>query len=456
MIVPSMEKERSLLRQFNPSHCFTELPKNNEIPATLWDDLRRVRPDLLETIFRQFQTERKTHLPPIFPLAQRLERVQTDRWFGFSPQTAKYIASGKLGLLLLAGGMGSRLGHDLPKGTFPIAPVSGKSLFQIHFEKLCRLWQHYGNPLPLYVMTSRTTHEETVKYLAQNQYFGYPEEKVTIFPQGEMPALNAEDGTLFLASPERLFFGPDGHGGLISALLEHGMYETMRSLGVETLQTFHVDNPLVPMGQEQLVDFHLRAESEMTSVAVEKSEPLERVGNLVQSEDGRVCVVEYMDFPESLAKKRDATGQLLFWAGSIGIHLIQVDFLHRMALQMQEKDDFLPFHVPLKKITTIDGEIFAIKPERFIFDLLPYARNPVVVQASREEVFTTLKKEPEPVREALSQLYTHWLRRLGEPVPEETWVEISPQDALCWEDLRKKKETGEKIPCLYGKKGREW
>ncbi|MDO4585425.1 MAG: UTP--glucose-1-phosphate uridylyltransferase [Planctomycetia bacterium] len=453
MPVSSLERARSLLRQFNPSHRFAELAENTEIPATLRHDLARIDPNLLEKIFRQFQAEQKTPLPKILPLTQRLERLETGRWFGFSRKAEAYIASGKLGLLLLAGGMGSRLGHDLPKGTFPIAPVSGKSLFQIHFEKLCRLWKHYGNPLPLFVMTSRVTHEETVEYLAQNRYFGYPASSITIFPQGEMPALCAEDGTLFLASPQRLFFGPDGHGGLISALLEHGMYERMKSLGVETLQTFHVDNPLVPVGQEQLVDFHLRAESEMTSVAVEKMEPLERVGNLVQREDGRVCVVEYLDFPESLAVQRDAAGKLLFWAGSIGIHLIQVDFLRRMALQMREKDDFLPFHVPLKKITTVDGELFAIKPERFIFDLLPYARNPVVVEASREEVFTTLKKEPEPVREDLSRLYRSWFSRAGVSVPQEGWVEISPRDALCQDDLRRLREKGENIPWLWKKRG---
>lgn len=445
MVIPSLEKERLLLKRFNPSHRFTEVSENTKISAGLRRDLQRICPELLPKLFQQFQAEREKPAWNISPLTQRLERLQTDRWFGFSSKTAEYIASGKLGLLLLAGGVGSRLGHDMPKGTFPIAPVTGKSLFQIHFEKLCRLWKHYGNPLPLYVMTSRATHEETVEFLAQNRYFGYPAERVKIFSQGEMPALNADDGTLFLASPHQLFFGPDGHGGLITALLEHGVYDTMKSLGVETLQTFHVDNPLVPTGHEQLVDFHLRAESEMTSVAVEKKEPLERVGNLVQREDGCVCVVEYLDFPDSLAEKKDSAGKLLFWAGSIGIHLIQVEFLHRMALQMKEKEDFLPFHLPLKKIMTIDGAIFAIKPERFIFDLLPYARNPVVVQAAREEVFTTLKKEPEPVREDLSRLYGHWIRRLGLPAPPDSWLEFSPEDILCWDELREKWENNGKM-----------
>ncbi|MBQ6108236.1 MAG: UTP--glucose-1-phosphate uridylyltransferase, partial [Thermoguttaceae bacterium] len=352
--------------------------------------------------------------------------------------------AGKAGIVILAGGMGSRLGRLEPKGTFPITPVTGKSLFQVHTEKIAVLRRHYGVNIPTYIMTNRVSHEPTVEYFRENQWFGLPEKDFFFFPQGDLPALNPQDGSVFYDANGNICVGPDGHGGLITALQTSGAADDMRARGIETINTFHVDNPIALVLNERFLEEHLNRESEMSSVIVQTNDGLELVGNLVRGDaEGKTLrVVEYFDFPESLGTETDSAGGLKYWAGSIGIHLIQLDFLERMARRIQEEPGFLPYHLPIKKINTRNGEEWGIKPERFIFDVLPYAKNPVAARVDRLEAFATLKKEPEPVRDHLSALYASWLRRAGAVVPENARVEIAPSFALDAETVREKVPAG--------------
>ena len=318
-----------------------------------------------------------------------------------------------------------------------MGPLSEKSLFQIHFEKLNVLRKHYEAPLRVYMMTSRATHEDTLQYLDECDYFGFPAGDVFFFTQGELPAIHPETGALFTAPDGSVVCGPDGHGGLITALESSGAYEHIQRCGIETLCTFHVDNPLVPLGHEGMLGLHLERQSDMSSLAVDKGSALERVGNIVhpRANSPAVEVVEYIDFPEEYAHRTLPDGSLAFWAGSIGVHLIQVYFLREMCRRIQGEPDFLPYHLPLKKIRTAAGYEMGIKPERFIFDILPYARNPVVLRAERNEVFATLKDDAEVVRTHLSALYAGWLRRAGSRIPENAMVEIAPSFALFYQQL---------------------
>lgn len=399
-------------------------------------------------LFRQFQESgsRKTAgiLDEVWPLGDDFIDLPRFQIFHLSPRAEQFIRAGKAGVVILAGGMGSRLGRLEPKGTFPITPVTGKSLFQVHAEKIAVLRRHYGVNLPTYIMTNRVSHEPTIEYFRENRWFGLPEEDFFFFPQGDLPALDPKDGSVFYDANGKVCVGPDGHGGLITALQTSGAADDMRARGIETINTFHVDNPIALVLNERFLDEHLLRESEMSSVIVEKNDGLELVGNLVHGDaEGKTLrVVEYFDFPESLAKETTPAGGLKYWAGSVGIHLIQLDFLDRMARRIQEEPGFLPYHLPLKKIQTREGEEWGLKPERFIFDVLPYAKDPVAARADRLDAFATLKKEPEPVRDHLSALYTSWLRRAGAVVPENARVEIAPSFALDAETVREKVPAG--------------
>ena len=255
-----------------------------------------------------------------------------------------------------------------------------------------------------------------------------------------MPAVDATTGKLLLAEKDSLFLSPDGHGGTVAALAASGAIEHMRRRGIEHLFYLQVDNPLTPIGDAEFIGYHLLAESELTSMAVAKQTPQDRLGNFAMI-DGRLQVIEYSDFPDDVAEQRDADGSLVFWAGSIAVHMFSVAFLER-ALALK---DALPFHVAHKKVPYIDdaGRLVepkqpnALKFERFIFDLLPHAKNPLVVEYAEEEVFAPLKNAPgaerdtpEYVQRFMIAQHRRWLEAAGTHVADGVPVEISPLWAL--------------------------
>lgn len=346
------------------------------------------------------------------------------------------LAAGEIGVLLVAGGQGSRLGFDHPKGLFPIGPISGATLLQIHFEKALAISRRYGAPVPIYMMTSPVTHDEQVEFLDRHQRFGLAADDVILFQQGTMPAVDAKSGRLLLAAKDSLFLSPDGHGGTVAALAASGAIKHMRRRGIKHLFYFQVDNPLTPVADPDFVGHHLITGSELTSVAIAKQAPEDRLG-VFAIVDGRMQIIEYSDLPADVAEKRDADGSLIFWAGSIAVHMFSVAFLERMlALK-----DALPFHIARKKVPFVDddgrlvepAEPNALKFERFIFDLLPHARNPQVVEYAETDVFAPLKNAPgasrdtpEYVQQFMIAQHRKWLEAAGTSVAEGALVEISP------------------------------
>jgi UDP-N-acetylglucosamine/UDP-N-acetylgalactosamine diphosphorylase len=346
------------------------------------------------------------------------------------------LAAGEIGVLLTAGGQGSRLGFDHPKSLYPIGPVSGASLLQIHLEKALAAGRRYGKPVPVYMMTSPISHDEQVAFLDEHARFGLPADDLVVFCQGTMPAVDAATGQLLLAEKDSLFLSPDGHGGTVAALADSGAIRHMHDRGIRHLFYLQVDNPLVPICDPEMIGYHLLARSELTSMAVAKQGPHDKVGNFV-SIDERVQVIEYSDFPADVAERRDSDGSLVFWAGSIAVHVFAVSFIER-ALAMQ---DALPFHVARKKVPHLDAagrriepaEPNALKFERFIFDLLPLAENAIVVEYAEEDVFAPLKNAPGPDRDTaqyvqrfMIEQQRRWLASAGVRVAGGVPVEISP------------------------------
>jgi len=391
---------------------------------------------------------RSAEPPPAMRLADRQRGAAGG--LGITPAAARErgeaaLAAGQVGVLLVAGGQGSRLGFDHPKGMYPIGPVSGASLLQIHIEKAVVLAQRHGHGVPVYLMTSPVTHDEQLAFLAKHNHFGLAPDDLVVFCQGAMPAVDRQTGQVLLADKDQLFLSPDGHGGTIAALAKNlgaagGAIDHMRRRGIEHLFYLQVDNPLAPIGDAELIGYHLLAESELTSMAIAKQQPQDKLGNFAMV-DGKLNVIEYIDMPDDVAQQTDAEGNLRFWAGSIAVHVFAVEFLQRM-LKLK---DALPFHIANKIVPHLgeDGmridpdEPNALKFERFIFDLLPQAARPIVVEYAEAEVFAPLKNAPGApkdteayVQQFLVDQHRGWLADAGAQVSPDVTVEISPLWAL--------------------------
>ncbi len=361
-----------------------------------------------------------------------------------------------VGVILVAGGQGTRLGFPHPKGMFPLGPVSQATLFRIHCEKVLAASRRYGYGVPLCIMTSPATHEETVDYLEKNERFGLSPDDVFVFCQGTMPALSLDDGKILMDGKASIARSPDGHGGMLAAISrqENGssVLERLQQRGIEQFFYFQVDNPLVQICSPEFLGYHLASGSEFTCQVIRKRFPTDRVGNVVQVDD-RLYVIEYSDLPESVAKRTNPDGSLQIWAGSIAVHVISAALLDRMS----KSRNSLPFHIAKKKVPYIDvqtGELRqpsepnAIKLERFVFDLLPSARNAVVVEVDIPNHYAPLKNaagspsdSPETVQRQLSDLHTDWLRQAGAVVAPNTPIEISPLFADSPEAVKEKVEA---------------
>lgn len=389
---------------------------------------------------------------------ERLPRTDSER-IARRPAIARgeaLLDAGQVAVVIVAGGQGTRLGFDGPKGTYPIGPVSGASLFQIHAEKVLALSRRHGALVPLYIMTSPQNFQDTREFFQANDNFGL--DHVRFFIQGQMPAVDRESGKLLLADPDHLALSPDGHGGTLRALATPAAdggpscLEEMRDRGVTTVFYFQVDNPLVQVADPAFLGLHALAGAEVSFKVVEKILPDERVGVVVTSE-GRPLVIEYSDLPESLAKARTPDNTLRYWAGSIAIHVFDRGFLERLA----EGGGRLPFHRAFKKVPYLDASGQRIAPdapnavkfEQFIFDTLPLAERFTIVETDRLVEFEPLKnaegaESPRSVRERMTGLFASWLESAGATVTRDEDgtvpfpIEISPLFALDATELRAK------------------
>jgi len=358
------------------------------------------------------------------------------------------IAAGKVAAFVVAGGQGTRLGFDGPKGDFPISPVRNKTLFQIFADSIAAASQKYHTHCPWYVMTSPLNNSQTKVIFRTNNYYGLDEKNVFIFQQGTLPNFSPE-GKILLADKSTIACSPDGHGGSLRALYQSGALDDMKKRGVEYLSYWQVDNPLINIFDPLFIGLHALDKAEMSSKALIKSGPKEKVGNFCLV-DGRVTVIEYSDLPDELAERRNPDGSLAFELGSIAIHIINRTFVEKL----NAGDFSLPLHRAVKKIKHIDDEgnpteSDGIKLESFVFDALPLASKSVILQTVRSEEFAPTKNATGPDSAEITwQMITaraaDWLESAGVTIPRkpdgsaDCLIEIAPSFALEKEDIKKK------------------
>lgn len=375
---------------------------------------------------------------PAHPTPAERDRQQAARALG-----EEALRAGRVAALLVAGGQGTRLGFAHPKGMFPCGPLSKKSLFQWFAEQLTARGRKVGHEIPYLIMTSPATHAETVAFWTEHQRFGLAEHQLRFFCQGQLPAVDATTRQFLLSSPDQLALSPDGHGGLLRALLHSGLVADLEAQGIDLIYYHQVDNPTVKLCDPEFIGWHLLERAEVSTKVVAKRSAEERMGVAVNLA-GRCQIIEYSDLPADVARQTNPDGSLKIWAGSTAMHVFSLPFLKSMAATGVN----LPFHIASKAVPYLDpttGVLVqpaapnALKFERFIFDVLPLAERSLIVETDRPIEFNPIKNKagedsPQTATAALEQLHRGWLRQHGVTIADQVPVEISPLRALEPED----------------------
>ena len=354
----------------------------------------------------------------------------------------KELRAGRVAALLVAGGQGSRLGYDGPKGCFSIGPVTGAPLFYFHARKILARTIRYGRAIPFYVMTSEANNAATVKCFEENDYFGLNPDDVFFFTQGMWPGMT-KDGKIILDAPGHVFMSPDGHGGLIAALKKSGALDDMKKRGIKSVFFFQVDNPLVEIADPAFIGYHVLNKSEYSLKLCAKRDPKEKVG--VPMQFGKTFrMVEYTEMTDEQCNRKGKDGQLYFLYGSPAIHVFDRAFLQR------EAGKAMPLHLAFKKIPFVDAKGQVVKPdapngykfEKFIFDILPNAKAAAFLAFDQKDEFSPVKNaeggdSPATCKADMQAKWKKWLAEAGVEVKGDLPIEIDPAYAVDAADLKR-------------------
>jgi len=303
----------------------------------------------------------------------------------------KALSEGKVAALLLAGGMGTRLGSDKPKGETNLGFQKEIYIFQRHIECLLEVAERCGKVPPLYIMTSEKNDAETQRFFKEKKYFGYPEEEVMFFQQ-EMAAAVDYNGKILKEEAGRLATSPNGNGGWFSSLAKAGYLDDLHKRGIQWINIFAVDNVLQKICDPAFVGATLLSGSESGSKVVRKVEPHEKMGVLCK-EDGKPSIVEYYEMSNEMAEATNADGELTYAFGVILNYLFKVDKLEEIVAAK------LPVHVVEKKIPYINASGELVKPEEpngykfetLVVDMIRMMDNTVPYEVVREKEFAPVK-----------------------------------------------------------------
>ena len=321
----------------------------------------------------------------------------------------KAIKEGKLAAVTMAGGQGTRLGHNGPKGTFDIGLDSHKSLFELLCDTLKDASKKYDVQIPWFIMTSKENNEQTIEFFKKNKYFGY-EKNIYFFVQGQLPMLDTE-GKILLGEDGFVKLASDGHGGVYESLVKSGMVNKMKELGVDWIFIGGIDNCLVKMVDPVLMGMAISKNVQAAVKSVVKANPHEKVGVFCKK-NGKPGVVEYSEISEEMAEATDKNGELLYGESHILCNLFSLNSVERMG------SNPLPYHVAFKKATYIDKDGNKIVPdgpnaykfEAFLFDAFGELDNMAVLRVKREEEFAPVKNatgvdSPETAKKLYEDFY---------------------------------------------------
>ncbi len=389
-----LEKIKKLLKKYGQEHLLLKYDEmNDEQKEYLLNQIEDIDFDLMKNLYEKASKPVDFEEVTIEPIEHvdksKLTNAERERYEKLGIEAIKY---NKFACVTMAGGQGTRLGHNGPKGTFLLdVKPEPKYLFQIIVEDLLRAKEDYGVYLNWYIMTSNENTKMTTDFLEEHNYFGYPTDHVKIFVQGDLPLLD-EQGKLIVNKDYEIKVASDGNGCIYKSMADEGVIDDMKAKGIEWVFVGSVDNALVKNVDPILIGLTKIEGNEIGSKSIAKAYPQERVGVFCKK-NGHPAVIEYSEIPEEMTEEVDEDGELLYGEANIMNHVYTLDAIEKIS-----KEE-LPYHSAHKKadMTMVDGTVIkatepnAYKYEAFIFDGFKFFNNMTLVRGVRENEFAPVK-----------------------------------------------------------------
>ena len=387
----NFEEARQKLEKYNQGHLlkyYSTLPEAEQ--AALLQQISKTDLSVVTRIGKKEAAKKESSISPI--AAMTLDEINTGRE-AFTETGTEAIRSGKVGAVLLAGGMGTRLGSDNPKGMYDIGITKPVYIFQRIVDNLFDIVDKTRTWIHLFIMTSDKNHEITQKFFEEQQYFGYDKEHIHFFRQDMAPASDYE-GKILLESKGKLATSPNGNGGWFSSLTNAGLLGFMKQEGIEWLNVFAVDNVLQRIADPCFIGAVIERNCEAGAKVVRKNHPDEKVG-VMCLEDGHPSIIEYYELTDSLRDTMTEDGEPAYNFGVILNYLFRIDSLEKVV------NKELPLHIVEKKIPCLNEQGEFIQPEEpngykfetLILDLIKLLDSCLPFEVERSEEFAPIKNK---------------------------------------------------------------
>ena len=347
----------------------------------------------VQNVFKTINDKKESASVEISPMnATVKEKVSDGERESYYEIGKKVIENNEYAVVTVAGGQGTRLGHNGPKGTYKINTIKGeKSLFEILCETMKDAKKKFGVTIPWYIMTSDENNDQTVAFFEANNYFGYDKDKINFFKQSKMPVVDTE-GKLLVDENYRIKEASDGHGGIFNSMVKGNVVSELDKAGVKWVFTCGVDNPLVDMVDPYLLGLAITKNCKLATRSLVKTSPSEKIG-VICKQNNRVKVIEYSELSEEMANKVNENGDLLFGESHVMFNLFSLDAIKKIA------NEKLPYHIAFKKNSYIDENGKLVKPEKpnsykfesFIFDSFELFDDMAILRGKREDEFAPIK-----------------------------------------------------------------
>ena len=392
-----LEEVKSILKKYGQEHLLNHYDKlDEEKKKELLDQIENIDFELVNELYNSTKQTKTKNNDKIEAIDYLDKFKLNDKYKYYENIGKKAIKEGKLAAVTMAGGQGTRLGHDGPKGTYDIGLDSHKSLFELLCDNLKEEGKKYGVTIPWFIMTSRENNKDTVEFFEKHRYFGYQKNKnIFFFEQGELPMMDTE-GKILIGEDGLVKLAADGHGGIYESLVKTKMTDKMRELGVEWVFIGGVDNCLVKMVDPVLMGIAIDKKVTVACKSVVKDNPHEKVGVFCRR-NGKPNVIEYSEITDEMAEAVDENGELLYGESHILCNLFSIDAIERMGKEP------LPYHVAYKKAKYIDKDGNLVVPdspnaykfEAFLFDAFGEVDDMAILRVKREEEFAPVKNSDE-------------------------------------------------------------